>query len=148
MIYGVILQFNQLTINYITVFLWIIKNKVTNLFQKFQALIGRHNNTKVLYTYTDCRGEYKSLDPYLKSQGIEHLVSLPYTPQRFSLAECRHRNIIETARTLLHEASLSSALWSFACQHATYLINHFPTPQLQNKSVFQLLFGQEPDNNS
>ncbi|KAH0751494.1 hypothetical protein KY285_004642 [Solanum tuberosum] len=78
-----------------------------------------HPHSRVLHG----GGEYKSLDPYLRSQGIEHLVSPPYTPQRVALAERRHRHIIETARTLLHEASLPSTLWSFACQHAAYLIN-------------------------
>lgn len=49
---------------------------------------------------------YKSLDIYLSSQGVEHLLALPYTPQKISLAECQHRHIVEMTRTLHYEASL------------------------------------------
>lgn len=41
--------------------------------------------------------EYKGLDPYLSSKGIEHLVSLPHTPQSVAIAERRHLHIVETA---------------------------------------------------
>ena len=101
----------------------------------------------MFFLYTDGDGKYRSLDPYLKSQDIEHLVSPPYTPKRVSLAERRHKHIIEMTRTLLHEESLPSTFWSFAYQRATYLINRLPTPHLQNKSPFQLLFGQDLDYN-
>lgn len=104
-----------------------------------------HFNTKVLSIYTDRGDEYKSLDPYLRSQGIEHLLTPPYTPQRIALAERRHRHIIETARTLLHEALLPSSVSSFAYQHAVHLINHLPTSLLQNQSPFQMLFGKNPN---
>ncbi|XP_047251496.1 uncharacterized protein LOC124886658 [Capsicum annuum] len=82
-------------------------------------------------------GEYKSLDPYLNSNGIEHLVSPPHTPQRVSIAEHRDQHIVETAKTLLHEASLSANFWSFACQHAAYLINRLPTQLLNNTSPYE-----------
>lgn len=57
------------------------KSEVPDLFKNFQALVERRFNTKVLSLYTDGGGEYKSLDPYLRSQGIEHLLSPPYTPR-------------------------------------------------------------------
>lgn len=38
-------------------------------------------NVKILSLYTDGGGgEYKSLNPYLQSNGIEHLLTPPYTP--------------------------------------------------------------------
>lgn len=37
-----------------------------------------------------------------------------YTPQRVAVAQRCHRQIIETAKTLLYKASLPSNVWSFA----------------------------------
>ena len=126
--------------------LYTIKNKseVVSLFQKFRPLVENFFKTKVKSLYTDGGGEYTSLQSYLQQHGIEHLVSPPYTPQRVAIAERRHRHIVETAKTLLHEASLPPELWSFACQHAVYLINRLPTPILNNESPYQKLFGKPP----
>ena len=55
-------------------------------------------------------------------------------PQRVAIAERHHRHIVETAKTLLHEASLLKYLWSFACHHVVYIINRLPIPILHNTS--------------
>lgn len=69
-------------------------------------------------------------------------------PHKESLLLKDVTNIIEMARTLLHEASLPLILWSFACQHVVYIINHLSTSILHSKSPFQMLFGQNPNYNS
>ena len=132
------------------IWLYTLKNKdeVTSIFKKFHPLVEKYFGQKLLSLYTDGGGEYIGLQSYLSSQGIEHKLSPPYTPQRIALAERRHRQIIETAKTLLHQASLPHHLWSFACQHAVYLINRLPSPTIQNKSPYQLLFGDLPDYSS
>lgn len=111
-------------------------------------LVERHFQNKVLSLYTDGGGEFEGLKSYLNSQGIEHLKSPPYTPQRVAFAERKNRRIIETARTLLHQASLPSAFWSFACHYAAYLINRHPTPTSGNRSPYLSLFDQDPNYNS
>ena len=94
--------------------------------------------------YTDGGGEFQGLSSYLKSHGIEHLVTPPYTPQRVALVERCHRLVIETAKTLLHQASLPLIFWSFACHQAVYLINRLTTPNLQNKCPYEILFQESP----
>ena len=115
-----------------TKYIWLYtlknKNKVHEIFKNFQPLIERHFQTKIHSFYTDGGGEFEGLKSYLSSQGIEHLVSPPYIPQRVAIAERRHSHIIETTKTLLHQASLPSKFWILACQQATYLINRLPTP--------------------
>ncbi|KAJ0083678.1 hypothetical protein Patl1_29526 [Pistacia atlantica] len=69
----------------------------------------------------------------------------PYTPQQNGVSERRHRHLVETGLTLLHDASLPLSYWPHAFQTATYLINGQPTPLLQNKSPFEALFGQRPN---
>lgn len=78
------------------------KKKSWTFFKTLHPLLKKRFQTKILSLYTDGGGEFQSLSSYLKTRGIEHLVSPPYTPQRVALVERRHRHVIETARTLLH----------------------------------------------
>ncbi|WMV54210.1 hypothetical protein MTR67_047595 [Solanum verrucosum] len=101
-----------------------------------QITMGNCNKIPVTHTvYTDGGGEFEGLKPFLHANDIEHLVSPPYTRQRVAMAERRHRHIIETTKTILHQASMSPIFWSFACQQATFLINRLPTPTLGPKSA-------------
>jgi len=69
----------------------------------------------------------------------------PHTPQHNGIAERRHRHIVETGLTLLHQSNFPLKFWSHAFQTATYLINHLPTPILNNRSPFHALFGEVPN---
>ena len=72
-------------------------------FSKISFFNGKkHFDTKKLSLYTNCGGEYKILDSHLLLHDIQQLSIPPYTAQRIALAEQQNRNIIETARTLLH----------------------------------------------
>jgi histone deacetylase 1/2 len=79
----------------------------------------------------------------LSNHDISHYTTAPHTPQQNGVTEKRHRHLIETGLTLLHDASLSISYWPHAFQTTAYLINHQPT-LLQNKSPFEVLFRQQP----
>lgn len=130
--------------------LYTLKNKsdVKSIFPQFQALVERYFNHKIKSLYTDGGGEFNSLKSYLASQGIEYLKSPPYTPQRVAFAERKHRHIIETTRTILHQAHLPSVFWSFACRQAVYLINRLPAQTNGNVSPYQSLFQTPPNYNN
>ncbi|BBH08831.1 hypothetical protein Prudu_021147 [Prunus dulcis] len=83
---------------------------------------------------------FKSLDGYRyfvsfldECTGILHQVSCPYTPQQNGMAERKNRHIIETAITMLTEASLPGKFWFHATAHAAYLINRMPSSTLDNQ---------------
>lgn len=59
--------------------------------------------------------------------GIQHLKTPPHTPQHNGTAERRHKHIVDTGFTLLHQAKLPHKYWSYAFQSAVYLINRLPT---------------------
>lgn len=98
-------------IDFYTKYTWLYtlknKNEVLDIFKIFHPLIERHFECKINSLYTDGGGEFVGLRSYLQSHGIEHLTSPPYTPQRVAISERRHRHILESAKTLLHQASLS-----------------------------------------
>lgn len=120
------------------------KQEVLEIFKTLHPLLERRQ-TKISSIYIDGGGEFQSLSSYLKSQGIEHLVFPPYTPQQVALVECRHSHVIETAKTLLHQASLPPNFWSFACDQAVYLINRLTTPILNNQCSYEILFQEAPN---
>ena len=95
--------------------------------------------------YSDGGGEYQALASHLSACGIQHLKSPPYTPQLVSSAERKHRHIVETGLTLLHQASMPSTFWTAAFQTAVYLINRMPTRVLQYQSPFDILFHKPPN---
>ena len=72
------------------------------------TLLERRFNTKIQSFYTDCGGEFQSLQTHLKTQGVEQSVSPPYIPQRVAIVVRGRHHVIETARTLLNQASLPS----------------------------------------
>ncbi|BBN67607.1 transposable element gene [Prunus dulcis] len=75
---------------------------------------------------------------------ILHQVSCLYTPQQNGMAERKNKHIIETAITLLTEASLPGKFWFHAIAHAAYLINRMPSSTLDNQAPFFRLFGTDP----
>ena len=77
-------------------------------------------------------------------KGIVHQKSCPYTPEQNGLAERKHRHILETAVTLLQNASMPSKYWFHACAASVYLINRMPCQKLHMFSPYKCLFGQPP----
>ena len=138
-------------VDHFTRYVWLYtltyKSDVLPTFQKFQKIVENYFNKKIKVIHSDGGGEYIKLGQYLSSQGISHLISPPYTPQRNSLAERRHRHIVETGKTLLNHASLPPKYWSYALQTAVYLINRQPTPILNYLSPFELLHKTKPNYN-
>ena len=78
----------------------------------------------------------KLFTSFLESRGIVHMISCPYTPQQNGLAERKNRHLIETALTLMSEASLPSTFWYHSCSYATYLINRIPCKILGMQSPY------------
>ena len=69
---------------------------------------------------------------YLKSCGIKHELTIPYTPQKNGVAERKHQTIVEMARYMLHAKNLHYKFWVEAMFCATYLINMTPTKALKD----------------
>jgi transposase InsO family protein len=136
-------------IDHYTKYIWFYhikaKSCVKSIFPQFKNLVEKRFQTTIKSLYSDNGGEYISLKPFLSLHGISHYTTAPHTPQQNGVSERRHRHLVETGLTLLHDANLPLSYWPLAFHTATYLINRQPTPLLQNKSPFEALFGQKPN---
>ncbi|KAJ0781817.1 putative RNA-directed DNA polymerase [Helianthus annuus] len=79
-----------------------------------------------------------------EDNGTFHRLSCPHTPQQNGRSERKHRHIVETGLAMLFNAHIPASYWVDAFTSATFIINRLPTPLLENKSPFELIFSQQP----
>jgi hypothetical protein len=101
---------------------------------------------KVKAIRTDNGKEYvnKALDDYLKSKGIHHEGTIPYSPQMNGKAERLNRTLLDKARSLLHNTTLPKYMWSDAVVTANYLRNRTPTSS-SHKTPYERMWNKTPD---
>ncbi|XP_022859302.1 uncharacterized protein LOC111380069 [Olea europaea var. sylvestris] len=95
----------------------------------------------------DLGGEYTSnkFCELLALDGTIHQTSYTDIPEQNSVAERKHRHIVETARSLLLSASVSSMFWGEAVLIAIGLINIIPSSHISGFSPFKKLYGYTPN---
>ncbi|GAU40443.1 hypothetical protein TSUD_397620, partial [Trifolium subterraneum] len=81
----------------------------------------------------------------LPSHSINHVTTNSATPQQNGIVERKHQHILGIARALLFQANLPTIFWSYAVSHAVHIINRLPSPFLQQKLPFQMLYNTLPD---
>jgi len=143
---------NRYYVSFIDVFTrytWVFpiqaKSDVMSTFLKFQVMVERLLNHKIISVQSDWGGEYRNLHTYFQSVGIIHRLSCPHTHQQQGCVERKHMHLIDTTLALLADSHLPKKLWDEACLTSCYLINRMPTPVLQNQSPFEKNFHTTPD---
>lgn len=123
------------------------KSEVFKCFKQFHAMAEAHFNTKLSRLRCDNGREYPSTEMknYCASKGIQYEFTIRYTPQQNGVAERMNRTIIERARCMILNASMSKSFWSEAVLTAVYLINRSPTEVLKRKVPAELWYGENPD---
>ncbi|XP_022895254.1 uncharacterized protein LOC111409434 [Olea europaea var. sylvestris] len=109
----------------------------------FINLVETQFSLKVKTLRTDNGPEFTMKKFYL-DKGIIHQTSCVSTPQQNGIAKRKHRHLLNIARALLFQANLPKKFWGDANLTAAYLINRTPTPLLQGKTPFEMLFHKQP----
>ena len=125
------------------VFLLKEKFEVRPLIVSFYNMILTQFGTKIKSIRSDNALEF-SFNDFYSSKGIVHQLSCAYTPQQNSVVERKHQHILATGRALQIQSNVPLFFWGDCVLTAVYLINILPSPFLNNKTPFELLFHKPP----
>lgn len=84
------------------------------------------------------------MEDYLKTFGIVHHKTNPYTPEQNGMSERNNRTMVEKAKCLLFDARLDKRFWAEAVSTAVYLKNRSIASGLYDKTPFEMWHGKKP----
>jgi histone deacetylase 1/2 len=82
------------------------KGEALNTFLIFKNLVEKQFNVPIKAIQSDGGGEFVAFREFLLQEGVTHKISCPHTHEQNGVVERRHRHIVETGLTLLHQSSL------------------------------------------
>ncbi len=94
---------------------------------------------------TDGGGEFDNgeIKKIVNEYGINHRMTMPYTPEQNGAAERENRTIMEAARSMLHSTTLPSQLWAEAVNTAVYVLNRSAPTKVEGKTPYELWHNKE-----
>ena len=125
------------------VYLMKTKSAVLSLIISFHAMITTQFNVKIKQIRTDNALEF-NMPNFFSSNGIINQQTCVYTPQQNSVVERKHQHLLSIARALQFQSNVPIHFGGECVLIATYLINRLPSPLLNNKTPFELLFHKTP----
>jgi len=129
-------------------FTWILflKNKieVRPLLQDFITFTENQFSCKLKKIRSDNGKEFLFNDFY-NSKGIFHETSCVATPQQNGIVQRKHQHLLNVCRALLFQAKIPNIFWSYSLKLVVHLINRLPTPFLNNRSPYELVYSIKPD---
>ena len=124
------------------------KSEVLHKFKEFEALATNESGLSISTLRTDNGGEYvsKEFEEFLKSKGIRHELTVPYSPAQNGVAERLNRTLMESARAMIRFARLPDSYWGEAVATAGYIRNRVPTSAFKERvSPYEKWYQRRPD---
>ena len=114
--------------------------------KKYVMAVQTQFNKKVKFFRHDGAREFatSSLKTFYEDQGIEQQVTVSYAHQTNATAERAIRTIVTIGRSLLHHAKLDKCFWAEAAMTAIYIKNRLPSPKIQDKTPFEIMYKSKP----
>lgn len=122
------------------------KDEVLMAFQNYRGRAEKSSGKEVKALRTDGGGEYlnQQFKKYLELNGIQHIVSPPYSPTQNGRAERANRTIMESARCMLEDSKLDKKFWVQAILTAAHIHNHVPSRSHNDKAPLEYWTGKPP----
>ncbi|KAJ3532570.1 hypothetical protein NMY22_g7692 [Coprinellus aureogranulatus] len=96
---------------------------------------------------SDGGGEYvgASIETFLRSKGIAHERSAPYTPEQNGLAERMNQSLRNSATAMLIDSRLPKTYWTEAMSMAAHIIGRTPASGIGGEIPFERMFNRKVD---
>ncbi|KAG4224223.1 hypothetical protein PC116_g27319 [Phytophthora cactorum] len=109
---------------------------------KVQTQFGK----KVKFVRHDGAREFatNSLKDFYEDEGIEQQTTVPYAHQTNGTAERAIRTVVTIGRSMLHHAKLDKCFWAEAAMTAIYVKNRLPSPKIEHKTPFEIVYKSKP----
>ena len=122
------------------------KSEAAENFMRFKIWVENQTECKIKAIRTDNGTEFvsKKFKEILSTAGIQHQLTVPYSPQQNGVVERKNRTVIEMTRCLLFEKQIPKKLWAEAANTAVYLMNRLPTKAVLKKTPYEAWFGSKP----
>ena len=124
------------------------KSEVLDKFKEFEARVTNKTGLEISTLRTDNGGEYvsKEFEEFLKSKGIRHELTVPYSPAQNGVAERLNHTLMESARTMIRFAKIPDSYWGEAVATAPYIRNRVPTSAFKERvSPYEKWYQRKPD---
>ena len=117
------------------------------IFRQWKPLVENETGECSMLFRTDNGGEYTSdaFVEYLQNEGIHHQTTTPHTSAENGKSECLHRTIMNHACAIQCDSNLPPNMWREAMKAASHLKNRTPTRTLEDKTPFEMWYGERPD---
>ena len=80
---------------------------------------------------------------HLKQCGIVSQLTLPGTPQRNGVSECRNRTLLYMVQSMMSLTDLPLLFWGYALEIAAFTLNRAPSKSIE-MTPYELWFGKKP----
>ena len=123
------------------------KSDAYTIFWEWKALVKNETGECIMFFCTNNGGEYTSeaFAEYLCNEGICHQTTASHTSAENGKSEHLHRTIMNHARAIRYDSNLPPNMWGEAVKAVGYLKNRTPTRTLDDKTPFEVWYGEHPD---
>jgi hypothetical protein len=123
------------------------KSDAATAFRNWFALAEKVSGNKLLKLRSDRGGEYiiSDLRTFLSTNGIEHQLTVPYTPQQNRRAEHFNRTLLEKSEAMRQHACLPPFFWQDAVETSLHIYNRQPIRRHNWHTPIQMWNGTKPD---
>ncbi|GBP67396.1 Retrovirus-related Pol polyprotein from transposon TNT 1-94 [Eumeta japonica] len=123
------------------------KSEALEKFKEFKNQLEKQLECNIKYLRSDNGLEYvnSSFSDFLKSNGIIHQTTSPYTPEQNGGLERMNRTLVQKAKCLLINAKLPKMYWAESIHTAAYVINRSPTRSLKYETPEEIWTRKKPN---
>nr|GEZ52730.1 hypothetical protein [Tanacetum cinerariifolium] len=117
------------------------KDETPKVLKEFLTMIQRNLQALVITVRTDRGTEFlnKTLNAFLKKEGIEHQTFTARTPEQNDVVERRNHTLVEAARTMLSASKLPLFFWAEAIATACYTQNRSIIISTHDKTAYHII---------